>query len=394
MAYSKIILKPNQERRILNGHLWIFSNEIEKTDPAIEPGSIVDICSHKGKFLGRGFYNPHSLISARILTLTDEPIDTNFFSKKIEAAQQIRSFIYPQESCCRLIFGESDFMPGLIIDRYNNCFVCQSYCLGMDRLMPMIFEALKKNFSAECIIKKNNSSIRELEKLDKEVNVVEGELKLPIKIEQKFDSKIINFFVDPLNGQKTGFYFDQRENREQISLYCSGKNVLDCFSYIGGFGIYAAQSGAKEVVCIDSSEIACQLLKKNTELNLANISVLNQDVFEAFHQFQIENRKFDIIVLDPPALAKSKKSLFSALRKYKKLNESAIALLNTGGILFSCSCSHHVNRADFIQMINQSLTSQNRQAQLLEMRGQARDHPILPSMPETEYLKCAILRVS
>lgn len=394
MTYSKIVLKSHHDERIQKGHLWVFSNEIARIEESASGGSLVDLYSHNGQFLGKGFFNPHSLISARILTRENETIDSAFFSRKIEKAYKNRTLLYPGENSYRLVFGESDFLPGLVIDRYENCFVVQSYCLGMDILMPLVLEGLKENFKVQCIVKKNDHATRALEKLKEEVEVVCGQLNSPVQISQPLTgSQPIRFLVDILEGQKTGFFFDQKENRQQLTHYCRGKRVLDCFSYTGGFGLYAAKSGADEVTSVDSSQSACQLLEKNFKLNDAASSVVQGDSFEVLQRYQIENRKFDIIVLDPPALAKSKKNKFSALRKYQKLNSLAMSLLNQDGILFSSSCSHHISRTDFVEMLNDAAQSQKKQIQLLEMRGQARDHPILPSMPETEYLKCAIVRI-
>lgn len=394
MSGAKIFLKSHCDERAQQGHLWVFSNEIERVEGAIVASSIAEIYSNQKKFLGCGFYNPSSLISARLLSRQQERIDSDFFAKKIEAAAKHRALLYPGESSYRLLFGESDFLPGLVIDRYENCFVIQSYCLGMDLLMPMALEGLKSNFKIECVVKKNDSPIRALENLGESVEVLDGRIKTPLRIAQKFGSRTVHFFADPLEGQKTGFYFDQRENRERLAAYCGGKTVLDCFSYTGGFGVYAAQCAAKEVTSIESAAQACHLLEENAKLNGLQISIRHEDVYSSLDQFKKEKRKFDIIVLDPPALAKSKKNLFSAMRKYQKLNESALALLNQDGILFSCSCSHHVTREAFVQVLNRAAISQNRRMQLLEMRGQSRDHPILPSMPETEYLKCAVVRVN
>ena len=377
---------------MLEGHLWVFSNEIEKAEPA-SPGALVDIYSNQKRFLGRGFYNPHSLIAARILTYNDEKIDQKFLAERVKNAALCREEIYPKESSYRLIFGESDFLPGLIVDRYGETFVIQSNALGMDLLFDSVLAALKEIFTVRCVVKKNNSSLRSLENLPEELKVVEGEITEPVSITQKFGEKEIKFFVDPLRGQKTGFFFDQKENRERLKDYSEGRTVLDCFSYSGGFGLYAALSGAKEVISIDSSESACKLLQENFQQNGARCLTLQKDVFEALSEFQKEKRKFDIIVLDPPALAKSKKNIFGAVRKYCKLNETALSLLNGGGVLFSSSCSHHVSKSDFIQMLKNGSLDAGKRVKLLEFRGQSRDHPVLLSMPETDYLKCAILRV-
>ena len=393
---SKIFLKPYQDERVLNGHLWIFSNEIERKVDVGTPGSLVQIYSNIKKFLGIGFYNPHSLIAVRILTDLDEKISIDFFIQRIQSALEMRKQIYPGENAYRLVFGESDRLPGLIIDRYENCFAVQSNCLGMDILIPQIVEALKFVFKdiSITIILKNDSELRTMENLEQEVKVIHGKTNFPIQIQQKFGDEQIYFSVDPIGGQKSGFFFDQRENRELFSKYCSEKKVLDCYSYTGAFGIYAAKNNAQEITSVDSSEPACQLIKSNFESNKINGNIICDDVESVLEQFKSEKHRFDTIVLDPPALAKTKKNLFGALRKYQKINSLALSLLNPKGILLTCSCSHHVDRSAFIKMIQAAAIESKRSVQLLEMRGQSKDHPIFPAMPETDYLKCAVIRAN
>ena len=392
MAYPKIFLKNRRDERVSEGHLWVFSNEIEKVDGSFSAGGLADLYSAKKQFLGRGFYNPRSLIAARILTRREEKIDEAFVARALQKARDLRETLFPGESSYRLVFGESDFLPGLVIDRLEDVFVIQSYCLGSDRLVPLVVQALKNNFKARAILNKSDSSIREMEGLKSETGVLHGEAEPPLEIGQGTGADRVLFKVDPLAGQKTGFFFDQRENRERIRAYCRGKTVLDCFSYTGGFGLYAAKAGAAEVTSVESSEPACRLMDMNFKLNGASNAILKEDVEEALARLGKENRKFDIIVLDPPALAKSKKNLFGALRKYKRLNELGMSLLSPEGVLFTSSCSHHAGRADFLKAVSSAASAAGKMEQILEIRGASRDHPVLGSMPETEYLKCAILR--
>lgn len=393
MPTPKIILKPGRDSRVKAGHLWVFSNEIGQMEGSPGSGEIVDVYSSGKTFLGRGFHNKRSLIAVRILTTRDEPVGTEFFAGRIAQAGQHRESLYPGENSYRLVFGESDLLPGLVIDRFDGCFVIQSYCLGMDLLLPHVVQALKDRFPVRCLIKKNDSAIRILEGLKEEVEVLEGPIEPPIVIGQGLDGGQIRFKVDPLGGQKSGFFFDQRENRERLTNYCRDRTVLDCFSYTGAFGLYAARAGARSVTCVESSAEACGLMEKNFRENSHECGIVRGDVYQALERFRQEKRKFDIIVLDPPAMAKSKKNLFAALRKYRKLNELALSVLNERGILFSSSCSHHVGREDFLDVLRAAGAAERRQVQVLEMRGQSRDHPVLLSMPETDYLKCAILRV-
>lgn len=389
----KIFLKSREEKRILQGHLWVFSNEIAQAEGPPEPGSIVDIYSHQRKFLGRGFCNPHSLIACRILTHKEEEIDLPFFARRVAQAKRFREKHFPRESSYRLIFGESDFLPGLIVDRYGEIFVVQSYCLGMDLLLEKILPAIEENFSVKCMVKKNDSPLRAMENLVEEVEIVKGKMDVPIQITQGFEGKDLSFFIDPIQGQKSGFFLDQRENRERLKVYAPGKRVLDCYSYVGGFGVYAAASGAKEVTCVESSESACQLIEKNFRVNGFKAQIIKEDVFTMLERANQEKRKFDIIVLDPPALAKSKKNLFASMRKYRQLNQLALSVIESGGLLISSSCSHHLPRANFLELLCEAGSLAGKQLKLLEMRGQSRDHPVMISMPETEYLKCAILQV-
>ncbi len=389
----RIYLKSRDDARLLQGHLWVFSNEIERSEGSPKPGEIIDVYSHRQKFLGRGFYNPKSLIAARLLTTTDQSVSSAFFSNKIRSAKALRESLYPGETSYRLIFGESDGLPGLVIDRFENCFVIQSYCLGMDVLQPLILEALKAHFRPETIILKNDSAVREFEGVAQEVKVLEGEPALPIQIKLKTPHKMLNLLFDPIEGQKTGYFLDQRENRARAAEFCAGKKVLDCFSYVGGFGLYAAAAEASETVCIDSSTQAADLAQKNFEANGLQAEILRGDVFETLEGFAKEKCEFDTIVLDPPAFAKSKKNLFGAMRKYAQLNKQALGILKKGGTLITCSCSHHIRRDDFIKMLGEAAADAGRNARILEIRGQAMDHPIHPSMPETEYLKCIIARI-
>lgn len=389
MDVPRIYLKPHRDTRAETGHLWIFSNEIDKAEEDVEAGGIADIFSSREKFIGRGFCNPQSLIAARILTRKAEPVDEAFVLRKIQSALALRDEILPGETAYRLVFGESDGLPGVVIDRLGDVFVIQSYCLGAEKLLPHVFAALKTLFSPRAILKKSDSALRELEGLKDDVGIVEGDVRPPVEIVQGK----LKFLADPIGGQKTGFFFDQRENRERLAFYAKGKTVLDAYSYGGGFGIYAASGGAKSVTCVDSSQAACDLAKKNFEMNGLKGEVIKEDVEAFLGQSKTEKRKFDIIVLDPPALAKSKKIVFSAIRKYGHINQAAMACLSPGGILLSCSCSHHVGRKEFIGMIAEAAGALGKTAKILEMRGQGRDHPILASMPETEYLKCAIVKV-
>ncbi len=394
MPRPRVYLKSRDDSRLLAGHLWVFSNEIERSEGSPKPGDTIDVFNHRQKFMGRGFYNSNSLIAARLLTTTeDQQINTAFFTEKIRSAKSLREALYPGESVYRLVFGEADGLPGLVIDRFENHFVIQSYCLGMDVLRIPIIEALKTHFKPESIILKNDSALRELEGVGQEVKVLEGNPEFPLKVKIKSPDKLLKIQFDPIEGQKTGYFLDQRENRARAATFCAGKKVLDCFSYVGSFGLYAAAAGAKEVVCIDSSAKAAELTQKNFEANNFQAAVVCADVFETLEGFAKEKYEFDTIVLDPPAFAKSKKNLYGAMRKYVQLNKAALGVLKKGGTLITCSCSHHIRRDEFIKLLGEAAADAGRNVRILEIRGQAMDHPIHPSMPETEYLKCIIAKV-
>ncbi len=393
MAIPRVRLKDVPPERLSHGHLWIFSNEISGILGAADPGSLVEVWSRQNQFLGIGFWNPRSLITVRFLTREQEPIDEKFWVKRVARAQSLRAAAYPKESSYRLIFGESDGFPGLVVDRYGDCLVMQSYCLGMDRLIPMIQPVLLELFHPKSIVLRNDSSIRTLEGLETGSSILYGENHFPLEITQSFGAKKLRFNVDPMAGQKSGFFFDQRENRQSVARWCDGKTVLDAYAYSGAFGIYAFANGAKKVTAIDSSEVACESARKNFTLNQVSGEVLETDVETALEKYKRANIQFDVVVLDPPALAKTKKNIFGALRKYQTINEQALALIPVGGILATSSCSHHVRREDFSRVLASAAISAKRQVRVLEWRGQALDHPQHPGMPETEYLKCAILRV-
>ena len=387
----KIILKPRREERILEGHLWVFSNEIARLEGSPEPGGPADVFSHRNAFLGRGFFNPKSLIAARILTRRDEAIDRTFISSRIRGAEAYRQTLFPGESDYRLVFGESDGLPGLVIDRYGGTFVLRSYALGMDRLAPLAVSALGDHFRVDCVVNKSDSSLRLFEGLKDDTGVLAGHLPESVSITQPCGKETLRFLVDVVRGQKSGFFFDQRENRQAVLPFCRGRKVLDAFAYSGGFGLAALKGGASEAVFVESSAPACAVLESNLRENRLSGAVVRGDVSEVLGGFHKEKRKFDIICLDPPALARSKKDLFGALRKYRKLNELALSVLDGRGILVSSSCSRHVSRQDLLREIGAAGAAAGRTLKVRETRGQCPDHPVLPSMPETDYLKCAVV---
>ena len=392
MDYPAIVLKPKEETRLQAGHLWAFSNEVAQAPAGIPPGALADLFKAGKGFVGRGFYHPHSLIAFRVLTdQKDQEIDQAFFEKRFVDALRWREQLYPGAKACRMVFGESDRLPGLVIDRYGETLVIQAIAAGMERCRDTIVSALKTALHPQAIVWRTDSGLRELEGLPQTApQVLHGEISGRVQI----DMENGKFWVDLLGGQKTGFYFDQRDNRQAMASFCKGKRVLDAFCYSGGFGISAARSGAKEVVFVDSAHAALELAQANAELNgvADRITCVEGDAL-ALLAHESPSGPFDVISIDPPAYARSKKHLPAALKAYEKLNALALSALPKGGILASSSCSHHVTRELFLEMLRRSAKKAQRNVRLLDLRSQAKDHPILLSMPETEYLKFAILQI-
>jgi 23S rRNA (cytosine1962-C5)-methyltransferase len=392
MDYPSVILKPKEEGRLEGGHLWAFSNEVAQAPANTVPGALADLFKSGKSFLGRGFYHPHSLIAFRILTdQKDQEIDQAFFEKRFKNGLEWRESVYPDCRAYRWVFGESDELPGLIVDRYGDYLAVQALSAGMERLKEVILSALQKISQAKGILWRADASLRELEGLPIEPSkVVIGEIPPRIKITTENGL----FSVDLFGGQKTGFYFDQRDNRQALAAYCKGMRVLDAFCYSGGFGIAAARAGAREVVFVDSSHAALELTQENAERNgmTGKFTCVEGDAL-ALLAAEPPGGAFDVISIDPPAYARSKKHLPIALKAYEKLNALAMRGLKRGGILASSSCSHHVDRELFMQMLRKSARKAQRSFRVIELRSQAKDHPVLLAMPETEYLKCAILQV-
>jgi 23S rRNA (cytosine1962-C5)-methyltransferase len=385
-----IILKKNEDRRITRGHLWAFSNEIEKIDGEPQAGDIVKLRNHAGVFLGIGFYNPHSLIAFRLLTRQEEEIDFQFFRKRIESALTLRKKIYPDSEAFRLIHGEGDFLPGLIVDKYNDYLSVQTFSYGMDKRMTLICDVLESLLHPKGIVERNETPIRSLEGLEPKKGILRGSLDAVT-----VDEYGIKYSVDVLEGQKTGLFLDQRENRKAIRRYAHGATVLDCFCNDGGFALNAAFGGATEVIGIDISESTVQRATSNAQLNKleSRTRFIAADAFEFLKSAVESKKKFDVINLDPPSFAKNKKTVRKAMRGYKEIHAYAFRLLQAGGILVTASCSHHIYEEVFLDIVNTCAKEAGRTISLLEWRGAAPDHPVLPAMPETKYLKFGIFRV-
>ncbi len=387
---KELRVKAKEEHRIKKGHYWLFSNELEKIDKTIKPGEIVRLLDCHDNILGYGFFNPHSLIAVRFITKSEEPPTKNFIFETIDSAFEYRKHLGLRKYG-RMCYGEADHMPGLIVDRYGDTLVVDVLTAGMEQLKPQITKALKKIFKPKGIYYKNDSSFRALEGLTNTPEII-GEVPEEVEIEENG----VKYSVPLRGGQKTGFYFDQRENREFLKPYFKDKLVLDLYSYIGSFGITAALAGANQVWGCDSSAAAVEYAKKNAELNgVSDIAIFHRDdaerLLSAMKKGELPDQP-DIVLLDPPAFVKSRKALPQAVGLYVKLVKMALEGLKPGGYLAFSTCSHHVSRELFVDIIRQGVSKSGTNAVLVELRGQAKDHPVLIGMPETEYLHFALVQ--
>ncbi len=386
---KQILLRKHEDGRILQGHQWVFSNEIASVRGTPEAGDVVEILRSDERFLGIGFYHPHSLIAVRVLSTADDVVDQAFFERRISIAERMRRRIYPGFESFRLVHGESDYLPGLVIDKYNEVLVLQAFSAGMERRLPMICDALESLYHPRAIVARNDLPMRTLEQLPLENQVLRGTAE-PTIIEEYG----VKFKVDPLRGQKTGFFLDQRENRRRAMQYMAGRTVLDCFCNEGGFSMHTAAGHARAIEGIDASADAIANAQVNATLNsVTSAAFATADAFDRLREYQTERRRFDAIILDPPSFTRSKKTVATALKGYRQINYLALTLVNPEGILVTASCSHHIGEDDFLGTVQRAANKAQRKVQLLEFHGAAPDHPTLPAMPETTYLKFAIFSV-
>ncbi len=384
-------LAAGHDRRVRAGHPWIFSNEIARIDGQPGPGDAVAVHDARGAFLGTGYYNAHSLIAIRLLSERAESIDTaQFFLDRFRQALEYRRTLYGDLDALRLVYGESDRLPGLVVDRYGPVLSLQFLTLGMERRRGAIIAALQELLQPRAIVARNDVAVRELEGLPQQVEVLAGEVPADLTVGENG----LSFRVDILGGQKTGHFLDQKENHLALRGRVDGKRVLDLFCYAGSWALHAGLFGAREVVGIDISPRATALARDNAALNgLADVCRFAEgDVFEVLRELKGRGESFDTVVLDPPAFVKSKKRLKEAIRGYLTINRRAMELLAPGGFLVTCTCSHHMDRETFLDTLRQAAAKAGRSLRLVEVRGQAWDHPVLLACPETEYLKCVILQ--
>jgi 23S rRNA (cytosine1962-C5)-methyltransferase len=386
-----ITLNKGEERRVAAGHPWIFSNQIDRIEGEISPGAACRVMDMNGSLVGVGYHNPRSLIACRLLARHETDIDAlAFFTARLRTALELRQSLYPNLCTYRLVHGEGDFLPGLVVDRYGDHLSLQLLTAGMDCRRELIVQALTEMLQPKGIIARNDVAVRTLEGLTEEVEVLAGNIP-PLLETEEHGLKIA---VDLAGGQKTGHFLDQKENHLLLRDLCTGREVLDCFCYSGSWGLHAASFGASRVTCLDISERAVGLVRKNAGLNgFTDIMEAEEvDVFQQLRDYKSKGRSFDVIVMDPPAFVKSKKALAEAEKGYLTINRRALELLRPGGHLITCSCSFHLGREQFHGLLAKAAQLARCQVRFVQWGRQAPDHPVLLAVPETEYLKCAVLQ--
>jgi len=387
---AKITLKKNEELRILNGHQWIFSNEIQNVEGNLENGDLVEIFDYRNNFLGNSFYNKNSLIACRLVSKQKDNVLIDLLRQRLLNALKLRKEFYPERDSFRLVFSESDFIPGLIIDKYNDTYVLQVYSCGMEKNIELIVTILKEEFGVKNIFTHNEDYFRRLEGLPEENFIYAGAKEIEV-----INDGHIKYKIDFERTQKTGFFFDQSDNRFFVENICKGKSVLDAFCNSGGFGLHAVYAGASNVTFVDSSSTEIENAKENFEINnlSASAEFITSDVFDYFQDCISANKKFDVVMIDPPAFAKNKKSLPTAKKGYEKLNRLALEVINPEGYLATSSCSHHLSEFEFLEIVNKAAMKAGKSIQLIHFTNASLDHPQIPSMPETVYLKFAVFRL-
>ncbi len=393
-AYPALYLKRGEDARLRAGHCWVFSNEVDvKRSPltGFAPGEACVIADTHAKPIGVGYVNPNSLIAARLVQRgIAHALDRSLIVHKLNVALGLRERLYA-EPYYRLVFGESDGLPGLTLDRFGDVIVGQTTTAGMERMKDDIAAAVVKIVKPAAIVWKNDTGIRAMEGLPNYADIGYGALTAPVVAREGG----LEFQIDPIGGQKTGWFYDQRSNRDQLAAYVSGKRVLDVFSYLGAWGLRAVAFGASEVVCVDASASAVEAITRNAELNglTPRVRAVKADAFEYLKGLREAREHFDVVILDPPAFVKRKKDFAEGRIAYRRINEMAMQILAKDGILITCSCSYHMPRTALLDAIQQGARHLDRNVQVLSQLQQASDHPVHPAIPETDYLKGFICRV-
>lgn len=407
--YAKLTITKKGERAARSGHPWVYGEEVTHVEGTYQTGDIVDVYSDKDRYLGTGFANDISKIRVRIVSRNaNDRFDEAFWQRRVKYALDYRKTVMGDKdfACCRLIFGDADDMPGLTVERYNDVLVAQTLCYGMDQVKPVIFKALVDELAAmgvtiRGIYERNDVKVRELDGMEEYKGWYQADfLPQPGSVLTTIDENGILYDVDVENGQKTGFFLDQKYNRLAVAKLSRGKRVLDCFTHTGSFGLNAAKGGAEYVLSVDISESAVEMAQKNAKANGLDgkVEYLASNVFDLLPKLsegEMINRygKFDFIILDPPAFTKSRQTVESAMRGYKEINLRAMRLLPRGGYLATCSCSHFMTEQLFVKMLHQAAADAGVSLRQIEARQQSPDHPILWNVEETNYLKFYLFQV-
>lgn len=392
--FAPLRLRKDEDRRLRAGHLWVYSNEIDvEVTPLrnFQPGQPVAIQASNGKTLGTGYINPHALLCARLVSRDlEHPLSPSLLVHRLNVALSLRERLYDRPFY-RLVHGEGDGLPGLVVDRYGDLCVVQLTTAGMEQLKDAVLAALQKVLNPTAILWRNDSRVRELEGLERYVADASGTVPENVTVEE--DGLV--FQVTPRTGQKTGWFYDQRENRVRLDRYVAGRRVLDMFSYVGAWGVRAAARGAREVLCVDSSATALEYTRANAILNRVEDRVRTEagDAFEIFKSLREARERFDVVIVDPPAFIKRRKDFKEGALAYRRLNEMAMQVLERDGLLISCSCSQLLSRDVLVQTLLQGSRHLDRNLVILEQGRQGPDHPVLPAIPETDYLKAIFARV-
>lgn len=389
-ASLTLTVKSTALARLASGHPWIYANELTRPPKSCDPGCTVDVRTSRGDWIGRGYYNPKSVIAVRLLAREAAAFDQAFFGRAIERAQALRERVLPGEEAYRVVFGEADDLPGLIVDRYGSVLVAQILTAGMDRLTDAIVNALVARFGPVAIIARNDTGSRKLEGLSAEKRLLYGTPPPELVITKNG----LQFEIDAWEGQKTGFFLDQSANYRALTPWAKDARVLDAFCYSGAWGLHALRAGAAFVLGLDASEKALVTARANARRNgLDGRAVYRRaDVFTELRRVLAAGERYDLIILDPPAFAKTRKDKPRALRGYQEINRLAMSLLSPGGTLVTCSCSHPIDAPSFHDALAEAATDAKRAFRVLARRTQGLDHPIVLGIPETEYLQCVIVQ--
>ena len=396
MYKTTVILKKGEGRTLKAGGLWVFDNEIAKIDGEFENGDIVAVLDFDGYFMGYGFINTNSKITVRLLTRKkDDVVDEKFIEKRVRDAWNYRKDTIDTSSC-RIIFGEADFLPGIVVDKFSDVLVVESLALGIDKLKPVILDCLKK------VLAEDNITVRGVyERSDAKVRQNEGMERYKGFIGREFDTKVeivengVHYYVDVRDGQKTGFFLDQKNNRKSVQRIVKDKTVLDCFTHTGSFALNAGYAGAKEVLGVDASDLAVEQARENAQLNNLQdrVKFMTADVFDLLPKLEEEGKKYDVVILDPPAFTKSRSSIKNAVKGYREINLRGLKLVKDRGYLVTCSCSHFMDPELFAKTIKEAPHGAHKRLRQVEFRTQAPDHPILWAADESYYLKFYIFQV-